>query len=376
MGSIFRFLAASGLLLSAAVAAAPLPKIGHVFVIVLENQGFGTTFGAHSPAPYLARRLVSQGALLTNYYGIGHYSLDNYIAMISGQPPNPATQDDCGVFSEFVQTGSAPGGQAIGSGCVYPASVQTIAGQLEAAGLDWRAYMEDMGNDPAREAAACGHPRIGLPDPTERAEAADQYASRHNPFVYFHAIIDRPDCARHVVGLTALSADLAGATPNLVFITPNLCHDGHDGGEQGRRCVTGEPGGLISADRFLQQYVPKILASPAFAEDGLLIVTFDEADIDGDDPTRSDAAACCGEEDGPNLAGTGRKAGLVGPGGGRTGAVLLSPFIRPGAVSAVPYNHYALLRSIEDLFGLPHLGYAGAAGLASFGTDIFAGRGT
>jgi hypothetical protein len=60
-----------------------------------------------------------------------------------------------------------------------------------------------------------------------------------------------------------------------------------------------------------------------------------------------------------------------GPGGGRTGAVLLSRFIKPGTVSKVPYNHYSLLRSVEDVFGLPHLGYAGRAGLASFGRDVF-----
>jgi hypothetical protein len=50
---------------------------------------------------------------------------------------------------------------------------------------------------------------------------------------------------------------------------------------------------------------------------------------------------------------------------------MLSPFISPGTVSKVPYNHYALLRSVEDLFGLGHLGYAGQDGLKGFGADIF-----
>ncbi|HEX9129848.1 MAG TPA: alkaline phosphatase family protein, partial [Gemmatimonadaceae bacterium] len=78
-------------------------------------------------------------------------------------------------------------------------------------------------------------------------------------------------------------------------------------------------------------------------------------------------SACCGEPPGPNTI----NPGVNGPGGGRTGAVLLSRFIKPGTVSNVPYNHYALLRSIEDVFGLHHLGYAGQPGLASFGRDVF-----
>jgi len=133
--------------------------------------------------------------------------------------------------------------------------------------------------------------------------------------------------------------------------------------------------------------VPAILASAAFKQDGLLIVTFDEADIDlkFDKATNSmkmeggDSTACCGEEDGPNVKpGTvvfgslaDKGPGVTGPGGGRIGAVLVSPFIKPGTVSKTPYNHYALLRSIEDIFGLDHLGYAGQVGLKPFGDDIF-----
>ena len=73
---------------------------------------------------------------------------------------------------------------------------------------------------------------------------------------------------------------------------------------------------------------------------------------------------------GPNTT----RPGAHGPGGGRIGAVLRSPFIKPGTVSYVPYNHYSMLRSIEDIFGLAHLGYAGQAGLASFGGDVYRHR--
>ena len=346
-------------------AASDLPPIRHVFVIVLENKTFDKTFGPNSEAPYLADTMASAGALLTQYYGIGHYSLDNYIAMISGQAPNPATQADCGKFVDFVETGMADDGQVIGKGCVYPAHVRTIANQLEQHGLTWRAYMEDMGNDPTRESATCGHARIGEGDMTEGAQKAsaghplDQYAAKHDPFVYFHSVIDSATCEHNVVPLTRLEADLASAdsTPNYVFISPNLCRDGHDS-----HCVSGEQGGLTAANGFLREWVPIIRDSPAF-RDGLLIVTFDEA-------SSSDATACCDEQPGPNS----KAPGIQGPGGGRIGAVLISPFITPGTVSNVPYNHYSMLRSVEDLFGLEHIGYAGRDGLKPFGSDVYTAK--
>lgn len=369
--------------------AGPAPRIGHVFIVMLENEGYQRTFGPGSPARYL-NGLLRRGALASNYYATSHFSLGNYIALISGQAPNPATEYDCPQYTEFVSSGVTADGQAIGSGCVYPASVPTIANQLEAAGLSWKAYMEDMGNIPARESANCGHPRIGTADNTQVAEVGDQYATRHDPFMYFHGIIDAPSCARHVVNLRSLGPDLKAiaTTPSYVFITPNLCHDGHDGGH-GNTCVDGEPGGLESADRLIANLVPQIVASPAFRRDGLLIITFDESDVEDEyeasshavKVTGGDAAACCDEQAGPNLpayraaAGIARTAingpGLIGPGGGRIGAVLLSPFIKPGTVSEVPYNHYSLLRSVEDIFGLSHLGFAGQPGLKGFGADIY-----
>jgi phospholipase C len=74
-------------------------RIKHVFVIVLENEGFDVTFGPNSKAPYLSKTLPTQGVLLTQYYGTGHVSLDNYIAMISGQAATPQTRNDCGTYA-------------------------------------------------------------------------------------------------------------------------------------------------------------------------------------------------------------------------------------------------------------------------------------
>jgi phosphatidylinositol-3-phosphatase len=345
-------------------SSAQLPPIRHVFIIVLENQSYASTFGAHSAAPYLATTLAREGALLKRYYAIGHASLGNYVALVSGQAPNQETQLDCPDFMQFQL--SSPGldahGQAHGVGCVYPLMVRTLPDQLSAAGFTWRAYMEDMGNDPHREAASCAHVALGARETTLLAQVGDQYAAKHNPFVYFHSIIDdRADCDAHVVNLTRLPQDLktSAATANYIFITPNLCSDGHD-----PTCVDGRRGGLAAIDGFLKEWVLLITRSPAFVADGMLIITFDESDGTG----AEGSSACCGELP---LPGATLKPGFNGPGGGRIGAVVLSPFVKPGTVSAEPYNHYSLLRTVEELFGLAPLGYAGEPHLKGFGPDVF-----
>jgi hypothetical protein len=338
------------------LAAEPLPSTRphHVFIVVLENEGFETTFGKDSDAPYLSNELTSKGELLTQYFAIGHFSLDNYLAMVSGQAPTKETQADCFKYLDFAPPDAAldHDGQVHGSGCVYPATVLTIANQLEAKGLTWRGYMEDMGRN-------CEHPGLGLDDDHIHAQPGDQYATRHDPFVYFHSIIDNPTCEKHVVPLTALTMDLktVATTPNLAFITPNLCNDGHDGASA--ICAGGH---LKSADRFLRQFVPTILESPAYRQDGMLLITFDEAEIGHKGrriiPEKTDATACCNEPSGPNTP----LPGQAGPGGGRIGAIILSRYVKPGSRNDTPYNHYGLLRGLEDLFGLGHLGYANLPG--------------
>jgi phosphatidylinositol-3-phosphatase len=346
---------------SAARAAHRSAQPRHVFIIMLENEGYDRTFGAHAdPHSYLAHALRDQGELLSNYYAIGHFSLDNYIALISGQAPNVETQEDCSWFNEFSERDTSrpldSTGQFVGNGCVYPPKVRTLANQLAAEGLTWRAYMEDMKNP-------CEHPAKNARDPYFRAQGKyEQYATRHNPFVYFHAIIDdAAACQQHVVPLSQLDEDLRsiGTTPNFVFITPNLCDDGHDG--PGPFC---EGGHLMSAERFLRAWVPKILAAPAYRQDGMLIITFDEADTNDD-------TSCCNEPAGPNVT----QPGMAGPGdrsgGGHIGTLIISSYVHPGSTDARPYNHYSLLRGLEDIFGLKeHLGYAQTA--TSFDTVLSA----
>jgi phosphatidylinositol-3-phosphatase len=337
--------------------AAQLPPVKHVFVIMLENKGYSETFGNNSAAPYLSQTLTAEGQLLTNYYGIGHNSNPNYLAMISGQAPNPVTQGDCQIFQDFAGPGVfAPYGQLVGQGCVYPSSVDTVANQLEVTGLSWHGYMESM-------PAPCSHPALNTVDNTQKATSTNEYATRHNPFVYFHSLIDTPSCQTNDVPLTQLQQDLttASTTPNLSYIVPNLCHDGHD-----MPCADGEPGGLVSADAFLQQYVPLIMNSPAFKEDGVLIIAFDEAEFGSS--SSSDSTACCNEIPGPNSP----VPGITGPGGGRVGAVVLSRFVKPGTKNANAYNHYSFLKTVEELFNVPYLGFAQPSNVPVFGGDVFA----
>ncbi|HKP91251.1 MAG TPA: alkaline phosphatase family protein [Thermoleophilaceae bacterium] len=358
-GALAAAMAAAALLVLAATATAA-PPIKHVFVVILENEDADSTFGVNSKAPYLSKTLRARGGFVPGFYATGHLSLDNYISMVSGQGPNPYTQADAPAYIDFAPGLPGPDGQYLGQGSVYPPQVRTISDQLDDNALTWRGFMEDMANGKNGEPKTCRHPAVGSADDTQMAEPGDQYAMRHNPFMYFHSIIDdQAHCDASVVPLSRLKGDLesVSTTPNYSFITPNLCHDGHD-----EPCVDGQPGGMVSANRFLQSWIPRILRSPAYRQDGLVIITFDEAES-------HDADACCGEKQGPNTPNNGGPT--PGAGGGRIGAVLLSRFIKPGTVSKQEYNHYSMLRSTEDLFGLGHLGYAGAAGLRPFGADLF-----
>jgi hypothetical protein len=350
-----------------------LTSFKHVWLIVLENEAESSTFLNPKAEPYLAGTLEKQGLLLKNYYAIGHNSLDNYVALTSGQAPNTDTQEDCQVYTQFPgDTYSATPGepdQQMGDGCVYPQAVGDIGNQLTAKHLDWRGYMEDMGNDPKRESATCGHPQLNQRDDTQAAEAGDGYAARHDPFVYYDQVIgNNTYCKAHVVpqgspgGATpagglpsaanhglAWSLQKAGRTPSYSFITPNLCDDGHD-----YPCKTGQPS-LGSAgkdiDRWLKLWVPQIIKSPAYQQGGLLEITFDEGE------GAAAGQSCCNEQPDPNGI-DGQAGGSGGPGGGQVGALFLSPKLQGGKVSTTAFNHYSTLATDEAIFGLPKLGYA------------------
>jgi hypothetical protein len=307
-------------------------KIKHVFVIALAGHG-DQAFAPASPARYLNTQLRPQGALLSGYSALGSGELPDSVALISGQAPNPQTVAGCPTYADFPPaTLPDASGEVPGSGCVYPIGALTLPDQLTSAGLTWRAYVEDMGNANGAP-ATCRHPGPGAQDPTTAPSHGDEYATRSNPFVYFHSLLDLGDCMTNDVTLDQLTGDLAATrtTPNLVFVAPNLCHGG---GEQ--PCLNGDPGGLPAADAFLSQWVPLITQSPAYRADGLLVIAFAGA--------------------------TGTQT--------RTGALLLSRYAQPGSGSTRAHNPYSLLRSIEDIFALKHLAGAGATGVGSLLSDV------
>jgi phosphatidylinositol-3-phosphatase len=347
--------------------------VKHVFVVMLDDEPYATVFGPASPAHYLAGTLERKGELLVRYYAVAHEQLANGIALLSGQGPTPQTAQNCPTYEDLTPGTVGAEEQVSGSGCVYPSATQTLAGQLTAKHLTWKAYMEGMDEgsgaigigDPPAADGPCGHPAIGAADPTSALTppAGQPYATWRNPFVYFHSVIDSSECASDDVGLSSLKADLASAkrTPSFSYIVPGRCDDGN-----ATPCAPGQAAGMVAANGFLQKVVPEILASKAYKENGLLVITVDEAPSSGE---YADSSSCCGQPHFPNLPAPASAIGT--PGGGQVGALLLSPFIKGGNLEQGTYNHFSLLRTVEDLFGLPHLGYAAGKEVSSFAPSLF-----
>ncbi len=349
-------------------SSSKLPPIKHVFVIMLSDQPYASVFGPSSQSPYLSQTLEHKGELLVRYYAVAHQGLANAIALISGQGPTVQTAANCPNYSLIAPATVGADEQVTGTGCVYPSSTQTLAGQLAAKHMPWRAYVEGMGEGQGAESDGddgdCGHPALGTADPTSAPAppAGQTYATYRNPFVYFSSLTGAPACEADDVGINQLSADLAtpSRTPSFAYIVPDLCHDASP-----TPCAPGAPDGLPAAEGFLKQVVGEILGSKANKESGLLAITVDQAPSSGE---FADSSSCCGQPQFPNLPAS--TSGLGPEGGGQVGALLLSPFIKSG-VSQEPYNHFSLLRTIEDLFGLTHLGYAGRSKVSSFEPSIF-----
>jgi phosphatidylinositol-3-phosphatase len=354
----------SGTTGSSGDTATKLPPIKHVFVVMLSNEPYASVFGPESKASYLVHTLEPKGKLLERYYAVSHEELANEVALISGQGPTPQTATNCPSYTAITPASAGAFGQVLGQGCVYPRSTATLGAQLAAKDLRWRVYLESMGSGSSGDPAGCQHPALGASDPTAVPGAATPYATFRNPFLYFESVIGASTCASHNAPLTRLGADLADEThtPAFSYIVPDLCHDASP-----TPCAPGQPAGPADADDFLKSVVGEILAAKAYRNDGLLVITTDEAPATGE---YADSSSCCGQPRFPNVPASIGPAGTP-RGGGEVGALLLSPYIKGGTVETSPYNSFSLLRTIEDFFGLTHLGYASLGEVSSFAPSLF-----
>ncbi len=327
----------------------PAGSIKHVWVIVMENHAYESNFTGLNNNDYLSHVLPQYGAELTHYYGTGHSSLDNYLSMVSGQAPITDDQDDCGAdgytalagatgsnytggidtaggslasngdYGQFASA-AGPNAPAGDNGCVYPSSVPTLFNQLDAAGKSWKVYAQDMANTTSAAGQNAGVSACGAPDSSvgpvpsssqpsnlksaypndSSANANDQYVSKHNPLPWFESMLNSGECdSAHLGNLMDGSGDTlyndlqaASSTPDLSYIVPDNCSNGHDAVCAGNNlsgmaadaptdASEGTPinnvGGAYSSDLFLEHVIPEIMQSPAYTAGGLIAVVWDEA---------------------------------------------------------------------------------------------------
>ena len=257
-----------------------VPDFEHIVIVMFENKEFGSVIG--NPLMPNYNKLAHDYTLLTQYYAVTHPSLPNYIALIGG--------DTFGITSTCSE-------------CFIDAP--SLPDLIEASGRTWKTYQEDM------------------PKPCYLGDT-HIYVQKHNPFIYFDPIrLDPARCERSIVPLTALQTDLdAGALPNFVFITPNLCNDAHD-------CP------LDVSDAWLTDLLARLVpALDATGESYLLVMLFEEGQGNH---------SCCG---------------LPLEAGGRVPVVFYSPLVKNGFEDSTPYTHYSLLKTISIAWGLPLLGHA------------------
>jgi phosphatidylinositol-3-phosphatase len=366
-----------------------LPEVKHAFLIVLGEGGYDETFGAAAGAPYLSRVLPKKGELIPNYYGVTSGVLANEIALLSGQGPTPETAANCPSYTAIAPgTVSVFAEQVEGNGCVYGKEVESLPTQLSAANVTWRAYVQDMENGGAvGQPFRCRKPALGGPDWSPTPSPGDQYVTWRNPVVYFGAIAEGEECEKHDVGFELLSKDLSAKkkTPTLSLIFPNACHSG---GEY--ECEPGAPKGAQGVAEELKTLVPAIMASPAYEEGGLIMITSAQAPQVGE---HLDQKSCCLVPEYPNLpavAGatpvpvesestTGttptkytEESVLETGGGGKVGLLMISPFVEPGKVEETEYaNHFTLLKTLETMLGVEPIGYAAEEEVPTLSPELF-----
>jgi phosphatidylinositol-3-phosphatase len=315
-----------------------LPPVRHVFLITLSDQSYFQTFEAGTGDTYLNSVAKDFGEVVPDYFSATSGNLASNIATLSGQGPTPQTLQNCPTYANFklkkVKKGAKnPGGdgELLGNGCVYPSSTPTIMSQLKKAGFTSEAFVQGQGTklksvphsaerragsgstitawaqkiadelhlrtphsehhiatdkvhsnaakNTSELAASCRHPDAGQKDPFYKGTTG--YATWTNPLMYFASVTGSKNCAKEDVGIGQLASDLrsVNTTPNLSLIYADPCDDGNN-----TPCKAGnKQAGLAASDTFLRSILDKIIESPAYKQDGLIIITFDQAAQHGAD---------------------------------------------------------------------------------------------
>jgi phospholipase C len=336
LGAIVGPMAASaGPVHGSARSAAPpgVAPLKHVFVIMMENTSFDDLLSPSNPNTTFIQQLAANNGLATNYFGVTHVSLPNYIAATSGQTWG-SNSDDIAQAPLFDH--------------------QNLVDQLEAAGVSWKAYMED------------------LPFPGDLVtETPDGlYVRKHNPFLMYPDVYQNQARADNVVPLTQLSTDLStGNVPQFVWITPNICNDMH-GGALSCPFPSSPTDPLQAAlykdgDNFLRTWVGAITHSKAWTGRSAIFITWDEGGFEDQPPfgptdisPGPDSPILPATPANPATGGGGDLAGGTTYGGGHVPMIVVARGVGH-RVDSTFAGHYSLLQTIEQNFGLPLLGNAG-----------------
>jgi hypothetical protein len=359
----------------------------HIYVIMMENHATNQIIGNTADAPFI-NSLAHRYGVATNYHGVTHPSLPNYLSAISGD--FQGIWDDC---KAGLAVTCAPEEFVVGAGdatdptsSVYtdpksplfgkkppqltPAQVasssatahwfagQTIVDLLEHKGMSWKAYMQSL---PFTGADVEYWPSLG-------GTTYKLYAEKHNPFMYFSSIRNSAARVANIVPLPQLDYDLStNHVPNFVWISPDQCNDMHgvsNGAPLGYPTCSYPAAGLDHGairlgDTFLQETVTKIMSSPAWSNNSILVIAWDEDDYNGY------PVGCCFSPTGT--------AGTFGNvlGGAVTPAIVIQSSEPAHRESAHAYNHYSLLGTILRLWNLPCLGNTCKIADADLMLDLF-----
>lgn len=334
----------------------PMPHYDHVFVILEENQGLADIMGKPF-TPRLTAFAKTYG-LATQYYGVVHPSQGNYVAMLGGD--TFGIHDDDAYFCKPHDKAPACKDSETPGFVDHTLTHPSLADQLTAAGLTWKGYYESLPSPGAMDVV------WPLPGNADHLPTA-LYASKHNGFNSFASGQNDPKRAQHIVDFRVLDADLAAGTmPNFAHIVPNQCNEMHGvvGENVPADCTKqNEAGRIARGDAYAGQLVDRIMHSPVWTQPGhtAIVITFDEA---SHHVYPGDPAGCCAFEPGS----------LANFGGGRIATIVITNHGPRGLQDATPYNHFSLLRTTEDAFGIAeHLGHANdvSKGVVSM-TPLFA----